>query len=54
MTVENSKPEQDPSEGSRATVERELKRVPDSNKGSGSIRKPEMPIDGRRAGEKNT
>ena len=43
-------PEQDPAEGSRETVERELKKTSDSSDGQ-SIRKAEIPADGPRGGK---
>jgi hypothetical protein len=52
MAEDKRNPAQDPSEGSRETVERELSRSP-SNDNGGSIRKPDMPSDGPRGGEKN-
>jgi len=50
MADNNRHPEQDPAEGSRETVERQLKETP----GSGdTIRKPDMPSNGPRGGETN-
>jgi len=54
MHAEKPNPEQDPSEGSRATIERELKRVPDAGENSGPGRKPDTPADGPRGREKNS
>lgn len=50
MTEDKHAPEQDASEGDRATVERELERTPGT--GTGSVKKPDMPNDGPRGGEK--
>lgn len=50
----NDIPGQDPAEGSRKTVERELNNIPENNNGCGSIKKPDMPSDGPRGGELNT
>lgn len=52
MAEDKTSPEQDPAEGSRKTIDGELKRVPENDNGSGSIRKPDMPSDGPRGGEK--
>ena len=43
-------PEQDPAEGSRETVERELKKIPGGGDGQ-SVRKAEIPADGPRGGK---
>ena len=51
MADEQTNPEQDPAEGSRETVERQLKKT--SKNDSGTIRKPDMPSDGPRGGETN-
>ncbi|MFL6691128.1 MAG: hypothetical protein ACJ8IR_13240 [Alphaproteobacteria bacterium] len=53
MVDNKGNPEQDPAEGSRETVERQLNQIPENGNGSGSIRKPDMPSDGPR-GEANT
>ena len=50
MADDKRHPEQDPAEGSRETVERELKKT--SKRGDGqSIRKAEIPADGPRGGK---
>jgi hypothetical protein len=50
MADNNRHPEQDPAEGSRETVERQLKET--SDRGD-TVRKPDMPNDGPRGGETN-
>jgi hypothetical protein len=52
MAQENRSPAQDPAEASRKTIDRELERLPENDNRSGSIRKPDMPSDGPRGGEK--
>jgi len=52
MAEEKRAPEQDASEGDRATIERELNRQPGNDNGSGSIKKPDMPSNGPRGGDK--
>jgi|KBSMisStaDraftv2_1062788.scaffolds.fasta_scaffold09024_4 hypothetical protein len=54
MADNKRNPEQDPAEGSRETIERQLNQIPENDNGSGSIRKPDMPTDGPRSGEANT
>ncbi|MBV9570394.1 MAG: hypothetical protein JO056_04045 [Alphaproteobacteria bacterium] len=54
MPDTNNVPGQEPAEGSRETIERELNKNPENDNGSGSIRKPDMPSDGPRGGELNT
>jgi hypothetical protein len=46
-------PEQDPAEGSRETVERELKKTSESGHGQ-SVKKAEIPADGPRGGKTHT
>lgn len=52
MTEEKRAPEQDASEGDRATIERELRRAPGNDNGDGSNEKPDAPRDGSRRGDK--
>jgi hypothetical protein len=52
MAEEKRAPEQDASEGDRATIERELKRNAENDKGSGSSKKPDTTGDGTRGNEK--
>jgi hypothetical protein len=50
MADDNTNPEQDPAEGSRETVERQLHETSDRDR---TIRKPDMPSDGPHGGETN-
>jgi hypothetical protein len=52
MAEDKRAPEQDPAEGSRKTIDRELERLPQNDNSSGSIHKPDMPSDGPRGGDK--
>ena len=52
MTEEKRAPEQDASEGDRATIERELKRAPGNDNRDSSRKKREAPNDGLGRGEK--
>jgi hypothetical protein len=48
---DKSAPEQDPSEGSRRTIERELERMPQKDNRRGSSTKLDNPGDGQRGDE---
>lgn len=46
--------QQDPAEGSRKIVDRELEKIPDPPDTDGSVKKPDLPSDGSRSGTANT
>ena len=52
MADNNRHPEQDPAEGSRETIERQLKKA--SSRDAGTVTKPDMPNDGPHSGETTT
>lgn len=53
MADQKRAPEQDASEGDRATIERELKRMAETQSGAGATERPGVPASGPRGGEKN-